>query len=164
GRAQVVAARRLGLSTGPDRGGELRQRAPGSGAGHRRQRDGSGFLVTWPDDHLVLRDVAVGRARPSDLAVLELHPPLAGPRSDGAGADPAAAIADDHAALEVDRGHRDRRTAERRPFRVPCLAIDATGFTAEDHAQQVEVMDRHVDEERLLLEVMPAASVLSDGG
>src|SRR3989449_2941226 len=90
--------------------------------------------------------------------MFEFHAPLASPRRDRPGADPAGAIADDDA-VEVDRGHRDGRAGERGPARVPRLAEDTVGLTAEDQPQQVEMVYGHVDEQRLLFEVMAAATV-----
>src|SRR5205823_13832910 len=95
-------------------------------------------------------------AVPHDLSVLELEAPLAGPRRERSGADPAAAVADHHA-VKGDRGDRGRRTDEVRPLRVPTLAVDTQRLRADDQAQQVEMVDGHVDQKRLLLEVMTAA-------
>src|SRR2546428_14118854 len=124
----------------------------------RWQRHRPRLPVARPDLDPVLGDVAVCRARPHDFPVLESPAPLPGPRRDRPGADPAGAIADDDA-VEVDRGHRDGRAGERGPARVPGLAEDTVGLAAEDQPQQVEMVDGHVDEQRLLLEVMPASTV-----
>src|SRR6266446_3757447 len=61
-------------------------------------------------DPSLLRHVALARARPDDLAALELHSPIAGPRRDRAGADPAPALPGHHTAFEDDRCDGDPRS------------------------------------------------------
>src|SRR5260370_32438502 len=109
-----------------------------------------------PNHDFVLRHAFLFETLPEDLAVLELQPPIAGPGGDRPGADPAPAIADDDATLEYDRCHSDRRTAEGGPFGVPGFAVDPLRLTVENHSQQVEMVDRHVDQQGLLFDLVPA--------
>src|SRR5438552_12368247 len=159
--AEVVATRALGFASFADRQGKLGQRAPAVDA-HVRHANGFGSPIQRPHNDLVVERAVVIPGRPGDLATLELHAPLAGPRGDRSCADPAAAVADDDVP-EVDRGDPGRRPRKGAPPRIPGFAVDPVGLTLQEHPQQVEVVDRHVDEQRLLVGVMARPAVGAAG-
>ena len=63
------------------------------------------------------------------------------------------------AALKDNGCDSNRGTAHQGPLRVPRFAEDALGLTVDDQPQQVEMVDRHVDQEGLFFDAVPAPAL-----
>ena len=160
--AQIVAPGAFRLAVLAYRAGELGQAAPAIDPPHGFEGHRLRLAPPPPNHHQVGEAVFVAATCPPDLTALEVHPPLAGPGGGPPGADPARPVADNRPALENDRRHRGRRPVEAAPRRIPRLAGDPDRLPAEDHAEQVEVVDRHVDKQRLVVGVVGVGATRPD--
>src|ERR1700682_5585643 len=113
---------------------KLGQGSPAVDSSDCVQPDGARLAVRLLDHDPVVFGPRIGAARPEDVAVLEVHPPLTGPWGDRSFAVPATAVADHDIAREVHRRERHRWPAESAPGWVPGLAVAASPLAGTDES------------------------------
>lgn len=87
---------------------------------------------------------------PADPTVLTVHGPVSVPTRLGPARRPAAGIRDDRAVLRLQLCDRGGVAGEGTPARIRARGAHAHRFEPEQAAYLVEVVDRHVGEERFL--------------
>ena len=87
------------------------------------------------------------RPRPAAAGTDEL--PVAVPRRLLQGLCPRALVRDGRAVVEREQGGHRRVVLERPVRRSPAARIDFHNFRARDHAHEIDVMDRHIQQIRV---------------
>jgi hypothetical protein len=95
-------------------------------------------------------------AAPADPAVLAVDRPIPFPRRFGPAACPCGRVRDDRARLAGKIGDRGRVAAKRAPAWVERSCVGMRGLQPEQPSDLVEVVNRHVEQHRLL-EIEPVA-------
>ena len=151
---QVVGrgARPFGRAAALDPACEGVERALAILARHVGQRHRLGRLARPMQDHAIQLLALLESAAEGELegAAAAVQAPVTAVGRGGAAGQPAAAVADHDAVGEAQGGDRGRRARERRAGLRPAVTAHFDRLVVEHEAQRIEVMDRHVAEQRLL--------------
>src|SRR2546428_6216473 len=88
-------------------------------------------------------------ACPYNLTLRTLDVPFSAPTGPRGRTYPASTIIDHCSTIEGDRGCSGSRIDELAPRRIPGLTTDLRWLLTENRTHQVEMVDGHIDEQRL---------------